>query len=225
MRFFHKHAWSTFTCKASEIEGIKLIGANDLLSKEIFLVGNIADHRCPKHPYQALQSDGECRSCYYTVKSIPPPKLEDVLITYKVCLTCGDYDVIAQCGKFKYTVNKEYIKLKIEALKKEKEDEETERLLNLGNPDYVPKNKNAIKISEYQKIIDEQKETIKHLQTYTRNLLEKLNNSEKNDGIWAAIPEKTKKELIKKYAKVSNTVQTTLSPEEKELLNQVNEYH
>ena len=61
MGLFHRHTWSTFTCPASEIEGLKLIKANDISTKENFSIGNISDCRCPRHSWETLRSDGECR--------------------------------------------------------------------------------------------------------------------------------------------------------------------
>ena len=124
MRLFHRHSWSTFTCTAREIEGIKLLTAKDIESNRTCFIGKPEDYRCPRHEDYPLRADGECRICNYKIIISPMPKMDDVLITYKVCLTCGEYDVTAQCGKCRYTVNKEYVKLKIQALKKEKEDEE-----------------------------------------------------------------------------------------------------
>jgi hypothetical protein len=205
MGLFHRHTWSTFTCSASEIEGLKLINARDISTRETFSIGNLSDCRCPRHSWETLRSDGECRSCDYRVKVISSPKLSDVLITYKTCLTCGEYDVKVQCGKFSYTVNKEYVKLKIESVKKDKDDAETERLLNLGNPDYKPTVKNGKAISEYEKTIEEQKQAISHLQTYLRTVLGRLNASLKNDGIWEALPPKVRRELILKYGERAAT--------------------
>jgi hypothetical protein len=205
MGLFHRHTWSTFTCNAQEIEGIKLINAKDITTKEVFFLGDLSLHRCPTHPNDSLRSDGECRSCFYRIKLTPMPKLNEVLITYKNCLTCGVYDITVQCGKFNYTVNKEYIKLKIQQIKKEKEDAETERLLNLGNPDYKPSKSDSEKIKEYEKIIEEQKQSISHLQTYLRTTLSRLNSSLKNDGIWEAIPPKVRRDLIAKYGDKAST--------------------
>lgn len=207
MGLFHRHTWSTFTCSAHEIEGLKLIQARDIATKKVYLVGRLEDMHCPDHPHSELRSDGVCRdyNCSRQVFVTPIPKLTDVLITYKNCLTCGEYTVVVQCGKFNYTVNKEYVKLKIESVKKEKEEAETERLLNLGNPDYKPTVKNGKAISEYEKIIEEQKQAISHLQTYVRVVLGRLNASMKNDGIWEAIPPKVRKELIMKYGERAAT--------------------
>jgi hypothetical protein len=208
MGLFHRHSWSTFTCTANEIEGIKFISAKDIINKTQFCVGNPTDHRCPDHPSRTLRSDGECYSCNYKIATIDLPNLSDILITYKKCLTCGVYDVEAQCGKYKYVVNKEYVKLKIESVKKEKDEAEMERLLNLGNPDYKPSKpskSNDEKLKEYEKIIEEQKKSIAHLQTYLRTTLKKLNASLKNDGIWEAIPHKVRKDLIAKYGERATT--------------------
>lgn len=207
MGLFHRHTWSTFTCSASEVEGLKLINARDIVTKKVYFVGSIEDMRCPDHPHAGLRADGECRdySCTYKVCVTPAPKLSDVLITYRNCITCGEYTVMVQCGKFNYTVNKEYVKLKIESVKKEKEEAETERLLNLGNPDYKPTVKNGKAISEYEKTIEEQKQAISHLQTYLRTVLGRLNASLKNDGIWEALPPKVRRELILKYGERAAT--------------------
>jgi hypothetical protein len=205
MGLFHRHTWSTFTCSAREVDGIKFISAKDIASNKDYCLGHPSEHRCPNHPHRSLRSDGECFECSYKVAFLDVPRLDDVLITYKVCLTCGAYDVTTQCGKYKYNVNKEYVKLKIEAVKKEKEEAETERLLNLGNPDYKPTVKNAKVISEYEKTIEDQKKSISLLQTYLRTVLSRLNVSLKNDGIWEALPPKVRKDLIVKYGEKAAT--------------------
>ena len=86
------------------------------------------------------------------------------------------------------------------AIKKEKNDAETERLLNFGNPDYKPPTKLDSKVSvEYEKVIEEQKRSISHLQSFVRVILSRLNASLKNDGIWEALPPKVRRDLINKY--------------------------
>jgi hypothetical protein len=203
MRLFHRHSFSTFTCNANEIPGISFLGAKDIYTKEkIFLKGFTDKIKCDAHygDYY-FHSDGTCPGpgCNRKLR-ICVPVLQDILITYKSCSTCSDYEIKAQCGKYEYTINKEYVKLKIDILKKAKDDAEMERLLNIGNPDYKPSNA-APDNTDYKKIIEVQKEDISKLQSHLRIVLKLLNDSKKNDGIWEAIPKKVKGELLKNYSK------------------------
>lgn len=211
MSWFHKHSWSIFTCNADEIPGIQMIGAVDIHTKEKkYLKGFTEKVRCNQHSYSEyyFDSNGNCPSYGCSNKlQLLHPQLKDILITYKKCATCDRYEIVAQDSRFIYSFNKEYVKLKIELLKKQKDDSEIERLLNIGNPDYKPSGINEIVKTnkEYESIIEEQKKTISQLQSHLRVVIGKFNDSLKNDGIWEALPQKVKKELITKYGKNAGT--------------------
>jgi predicted nuclease with TOPRIM domain len=100
----------------------------------------------------------------------------------------------------------DFIKQKIEMLKKKKEDDELERLMNLNNPDYM-KNKvdkenmenMEMEKSSYEEKIKNCLDVISKLEHNIRDVTEKLNKSLANDGIWNALLPADKRKLFNKY--------------------------
>lgn len=197
---FHKHSTASMVIPANEIYGIKFHYAISLVTGEHH---HFERKPCPEHGMHRMDTLGKCGAygCSTNFRVIDMPNLSEIVVTYVKCLTCDYYTISVQCGMYKYVVNKEYIKLKIDELVKQKTDDETERLLNLGNPDYKPRIDYDKKLKEYEQVIVAQKETLDKLRDYTRQKLNQLNESRKNDDIWNVLPEKTKKDLYKKYGK------------------------
>lgn len=197
--FFHKHKFSVFICTANEIPGISFSeckGIHD--SKKYTIKTSGYCTKCGKN----LDSNYNCS--FYggcgELHSVLPP-LKDILISYKKCQLCDHYDVSALCNKYSYKVNGEYIKLRLDDIKKKKDDEETERLLNLGNPDYIKMKSNDETVSVLNKKIEEYTKTISTLQTKLRTTVGLLNESRKIEAVWEVLPEKSKKLIMKEYGK------------------------
>jgi hypothetical protein len=129
---------------------------------------------------------GWIRNGYYAVAY---PK--NALVIYKVCY-CGAYHVEITDGAQEYKVNENYILTKVKELKKSKEDKETERLLNLGNPDYDA-------ISKRDKEIEGLKQLVEQLKTQIYNYQEQLKKSVRNDAIWEKMTITEKRKFAKKY--------------------------
>lgn len=199
--FFHKHQFSTFTCTANEIPGISFSeckGIHDKVKYPIKTSGYCT--KCGKN----LDSNGKC-SQYSGCQTqhVIRPDLKDIIISYKKCQTCDHYEISALGNMYSYIVNKEYIKLRLDDIKKKKDDEETERLLNLGNPDYINlKSKETTeKILDTQKQNEEYKKTISALQTKLRNVVGLFNEASKIAAIWEVLPAKSKKLIMDQYGK------------------------
>lgn len=199
-KLFHKHTLSKSVFTADEVIGLKFHYAISLASGDTH---HFERKPCPQHGMHRMRTDGKCESygCSTDFKIVTMPKLSDIVITYEKCMYCDFYSINIQCGLYKYTANKEYIKIRLDELKKKKDDEETERLLNLGNPDFKPKVDYEKKMHEYDSIITAQRETINKLTINYRATVDRLNESRKNDDIWERIPEKVRKDLFKKYGK------------------------
>lgn len=203
MGLFHRHTYTTFTCHANEIDGFRILSAKDAHTGAI-IAADISDVRCPDHRKQYIrQREDDCcicaaYGCDFKAYFLKPPPLKEILITYKKC-SCSHYLIDVQCGKNKYVVNKEYIMQKIELLKKKKEDAEIDRLLNLGNPDYnQPKETDGV---DHEKLVEEYVMVIDKLQNDIRKMTAALNHSLQNDGIWEALPDSVRENLIKKFGK------------------------
>lgn len=171
MGFFHKHSLTTFTCNASELQGIKLIDAVEIgTNKKMYF--DVTHMSCPRHK-EFLRPQGDCPICSFQGKPISLPNLKDVIIEFTTCQKCNYFKVTAQCGKYKYSVNNEWVKLRIVQIKKEKEDAELERLLNFNNPDYK-KEENS---KNNDQTVQEYAEAIQKLQKTLKVVVDKLNES------------------------------------------------
>lgn len=113
------------------------------------------------------------------------------LVIYKVCY-CGSYNIEISDGAKEYKINENYILAKIKEIKKSKDDKETERLLNFGNPEYEA-------ISKRDKEIEGLKQLIEQLRTQIHIYQEQLKKSVRNDAIWEKMTETEKRKLAKKY--------------------------
>lgn len=113
------------------------------------------------------------------------------LVIYKECY-CGSYNIEISDGAKEYKINENYILAKIKEIKKSKDDKETERLLNLGNPEYEA-------ISKRDKEIEGLKHLIEQLRTQINIYQEQLKKSVRNDAIWEKMTETEKRKLAKKY--------------------------
>lgn len=194
---FHRHSLSSFTMNASEIAGITFLGAIDVQTKEnrYFDVTKI---KCPDHGLY-LRPHGDCPRCNFQGVAISKPDPRDVIIEFTTCQTCNYFKVTAQCSKYKYLVNEEWIKHRIVQIKKDRDEAELERLLNMGNPDYKKDEKVVKPECNHADSIKEYADAISRLQTNLRLVVGKLNESLKNDGIWEALPTRVRNDLIAKY--------------------------
>jgi len=168
MPWFHKHTYQEFTCTVKDLGYPTLIKYGNL---QVTTYG------------EKSWNYGECSY---------PSTIE---ILYKKCSSCEDVQIVLNDGSGKkIEFNFEYFKIIIEKYKKNKEDLEVERLLNIGNPDYK-------KMQEMEDTIKVLNETLEKTKKYAHNILEQLKESQKNDIIWSVIPLKVKNELYKKYEK------------------------
>lgn len=113
------------------------------------------------------------------------------LVIYKECY-CGTYNIEISDGAKEYKINENYILAKIKELKKNKDDKETERLLNLGNPEYEA-------ISKKDKEIEGLKHLIEQLRLQVHTYQEQLKKAMRNDAIWEQMTITEKRKLAKKY--------------------------
>lgn len=130
---------------------------------------------------------GWCKSGYYAE---PYPK--NSLVVYKSCSICGKYFITVSDGATYYKLHEEYVLTKVRELKKLKEDKETERLLNIGNPEYEA-------ISKRDKEIEGLKHLNEQLRTQIHVYQEQLKKSVRNDAIWEKMTVTEKRKLAKKY--------------------------
>lgn len=160
---------------------------------------------CKAHPTNGIVFDGTCSICSYQhFTTGPKPSYTNAIVEYKTCSECDWYEIITHNDTNKFKFNNEYLKIIIDRHRKKKEDEETERLLNLGNPEFpsIMKKVDELEhsIKELNLVINAKDTSITELQNELKKYKELYEESAKNDRIWAAIPSTKKKELIKKYS-------------------------
>jgi hypothetical protein len=123
----------------------------------------------------------------YNWGQVECPYPKKALVIYKACY-CVAYHVEISDGAKQYKINENYILTKVKELKKSKEDKETERLLNLGNPEYEA-------ISKRDKEIEGLKQLVEQLKTHIYNYQEQLKKSVRNDAIWEKMTITEKKKI------------------------------
>jgi hypothetical protein len=202
MGIFHRHSLESFTCTADEIPGITLLSGIDIQTNQTALY-DVTKMKCPSHDVY-FNRNGDCPryGCSESGKQLKSPNLKNVIITYTFCTTCKHYHVAAQDGEYKYRINQEWVKLRILTIKKQKEEQELERLLNINNPEWQVKQKenkeNHVEPAT-EDVVKEYSALISKLQTSLRVAVGALNESLKNDGIWEALPAGMRRDLTKHY--------------------------
>jgi len=177
MPLWHSHSYTEFSIPIKELHYPKLNKKiiNSYTSKDIL-------------PYSTILS-------YNSYLQEPYPT--NAIVKYLKC-KCGHYKISIHDGStYTITFDPEFLRITIEYIKKQKEEEEINRLLKLGNPDYE-------KLIDSETIINEYKSKLQYLQEQLDITKQLLNSSITNNKIWNNIPNKVKQSLFKKYGKNLN---------------------
>jgi len=174
-----KHDWNHISCTLG-----------DLGCPDIMVDVERIDEDETKYWYSCDKYDRE--RCF---KYTEYPKYCQVHVkSCKLCKASIKYLCTPQ-GTDLFYVNWLYVMPLIEKWKKEHDLKETERMLNVGNVNYQ-------RLEELEKQTKDQQALIAQLRSQLERTKRALTDSQKNDGIWDAIPVSEKKKIIKRFGHI-----------------------